>query len=271
MFDNANSKFYFNKLEKNEYENLFKSVVKNHCEIEIWHKDREDSVEQFKVAELSKVKNGLILKKSGPLLKQLIKSPLTNNLVLLKINFEKYLYFSAGYLTFNSDNGDYTIQIDHEIFKSQQRQDYRWINNNFNYVRLIANNSEINVFDISAGGLSIFVNEKEINFFAKGTILENCVVYFQADKFVIPNAEIVGHWDLLEEEKVVYLRVMGQRSYQNSSLNKDQSSISTSQTKKVGIKFLNLTKEVEEGLYRTINQAARVEAIKKNLLNKKAS
>ncbi|WP_127717238.1 PilZ domain-containing protein [Halobacteriovorax sp. HLS] len=244
----ANKKHYFSIVEPTEVSSVFENCAKEALTIYLWCQgQKEDQLEEFELYEYVSDQNTISMKVKGGFLSKLGKSKLTDKEVYLKINYNKFQYFSYSTLKYDSETKNYSLKVNNDVYRSQQRSNYRLNAGPFVAVQFKINDKVYDGHDISAGGTSFTVTEEEVKDLPEGTIFDDCMLRLNRDKFSIPQAKIAKTWP-----------------------DKDRDGELTGNFK-VGVAFIDVPKHTEEELFKSINGEARAEEIRKNLKSKKAA
>ncbi len=241
----ANKKHYFSLVDLDEVFEAFNTASSDKLNCYIWEQGKSESeVEEFQLETIDD-KRKLILNSTGGFLAKLSKSKLTNKEVFLKVNYNRFQYFTYGILKYNSEDKNYYIHITKDVYKSQQRSNYRLSANVFVKIQFKINDTVYDAHDISAGGTSFSIEEVDLVKYPEDEIFTNCLLRLNVDKFEIPQAKVAKTWPVKDTEDKptgVY---------------------------KVGIAFVDVPKETEEELFKSINGEARAEEIRKKMKEKK--
>lgn len=241
----ANKKHYFSIVEQDEVIEAFSNAAKESLSAYIWSKgQKEDDIEEYELAEFSENKK-LKMVTTGGFLSKLSKSKLTDKEIFIKLNYNRFQYFTYGTLKYNTEEKDYFIYITKDVYKSQQRSNYRLAANNFVKIQFKLNETVYDAHDISAGGTSFSIDESDLEKYPEGEIFKDCMLRLNVYKFEIPQAKIAKTWPVKDtEEKPTGIF-------------------------KVGIAFIDVPKGTEEELFKSINGEARAEEIRKKMKEKK--
>lgn len=240
MSNDPNKKHYFDTIAKEEAHEVFSELASSEQTLNLWVKGKaEEDVEEFEVQSFNPDDHSFTLKLKASFFKRLGGSKLVGKEVLMKAPYERFHYFTTGKLIHNKENGLYHFATSGEVFKSQQRQNYRLNASRFHIIQFKIDNEVFDGLDISAGGTSIKVSALHKERFAKGKLFETCRLRFNRYQFDIPKAQIAGVWE-----------------------QKDRQGNITDQIK-LGIAFVDLPKGTEEELFKLINSEARAEELRK--------
>jgi hypothetical protein len=246
---NSNQKYYFSVALEDERSSFFEKAASDALIAEIWQKGQDkDKVEEFDITSFDHETKKLHLKFKGGLLSKLTGSKNKDQNILIKISFQSIYIFTSSKLTFNKDDDSYEAIVDQDIYKSQQRSNYRLNANRFILIQFKIDNEVFSALDISAGGTSFTIPAEMKDRFVKDAVHEGCVVRLANMNYIIPESRVAGIWDhAFKDEKGNIIE-----GY------------------KVGVAFIDLPKKTEEELFLTINTEARGEELRKKALEKKA-
>jgi len=161
---------------------------------------------------------------------------------------EKINYFTGGRFKFHPEDLTYSLEIQQDIFKSQQRGTYRLNASEVIPIQFKIDDQVFDALDISIGGTSFMVDEIDKERFAKGKLFQECTLRFDRKNYYIPLAQIAVLIPLTDETGKPNGRY------------------------KVGIAFKDLARKTEDELYIKISTEARGEEMKKKfdtILSKK--
>lgn len=241
----ANKKHYFSIVELDEVKEAFATATKDGLSCYIWSQGKSDKeVEEYDLFEFSDARK-LRLKTKGGFLSKLSKSKLTDKEIFLKVNYNRFQYFTYGILRYDNDEKDYFVHITKDVYKSQQRSNYRLAANNFVKIQFKINEVVYDAHDISAGGTSFSIDESDLEKYPEGEIFKDCLLRLNVDRFDIPQAKIAKTWPVKDTEE------------------------KPTGVFKVGIAFIDVPKGTEEELFKSINGEARAEEIRKKMKEKK--
>lgn len=241
MEKDPNKKHYFSSLSKSETITFCQELVTSQSLINIWEKGtNEDKIEELIVQDFNPTNFSLSVKVQGGLLSKLTGPNLLDTDVYIKFpnQDEKMQYFTTGHIKYDSSVKAYTIVITGEVFKGQQRTNYRLAAGKQRRIVLkISEKTEYNCNDISTGGLSFMITATDADQFEIGATLSDCNLIFKNKQYHIPSLKIAG---LFPE--------------------KDHSGNPTTQIK-IGLSFIDLPSKLEADLFQVINSEAREEEI----------
>ncbi|WP_372656108.1 PilZ domain-containing protein [Halobacteriovorax sp.] len=241
----ANKKHYFSLVDLDEVFEAFNTASKDKLNSYIWEQGKSESdVEEFQLETIDDNRK-LILSSTGGFLSKLSKSKLTDKEVFLKVNYNRFQYFTYGILKYNQEDKNYFIHITKDVYKSQQRSNYRLSANVFVKIQFKINDTVYDAHDISAGGTSFSIDEVDLVKYPEGEIYTNCLLRLNVDKFEIPQAKVAKVWAVKDTEE------------------------NPTGVYKVGIAFIDVPKGTEEELFKSINGEARAEEIRKKMKEKK--
>jgi hypothetical protein len=242
-----NERHYFTEVSAKETSEVFKMAIEDQIEFKIWEEGKsEDEIENF-IPKSYDPKNHIIyLTAHRSILSKFFNSKLVGKSVFLKIGSGKFQFFSTGHFSQKPGTKEYLFTFTSPLFKTQQRSNYRLMRNP--YVKIQFRVSEKLLFealDISAGGTSFLVPKDDEILYAKGTEFTNCRLGLNQYKFDIPKARVMGQWPL------------------------DIQPFDDVDMIKIGIGFIDLSKAVEEELFKIINSEARATEMRKAIKNRK--
>lgn len=238
-----NKKHYFQTVPHDE----FSEVIQLHCNLEeaqhltIWEKgEAEEEAELYEAVEYFPNPKILKMRPTGKLMTKITGSAKAGKQVLVKIPVEdKINYFTGGRLKFHSDDLTYSLEIQQEIYKSQQRGNFRLMASNVIQIQFKIDEQVFEALDISVGGTSFLIDPAEQERFQKGKLFQDCTLRFDMKNYYIPMAQIAGIFP---------------------SNNPDGTPTGKL---KVGIAFKGLSRKVEDELYIKVSTSARGEEMKK--------
>jgi hypothetical protein len=244
-----NKKHYFTTVPKIEVIKVLEEYSKQEEkeDIVLWLKGKEENSEDFELSKFSKEEKAFYLRQKGSLLSKLTGSSLIDKDVLVKFKVDRFHYFTMCHLMFDSKAKEYKIQFGLDIYKSQQRTNFRLMASQLVKIQFKMNNVVFNAHDISAGGTSVTCPEGKEGDYPVEKRFEKNELMVNGKKFDIPLCIIKGTFpdkDALGNE-TGFLRL--------------------------GIAFEKLGIDTEEELFKHINSEARAEEVKKkfNLGTKK--
>ncbi|HAZ11741.1 MAG: hypothetical protein A2X86_01050 [Bdellovibrionales bacterium GWA2_49_15] len=240
-----NKKHYFTTVSLEEVQQVFPKMAQQNSEIHLWKKGHEEEdIEVFEVFNYLPLRNKLLIRKKGSLLVKLIPTTLISENIFFKIPFEKFNYLSTGILLKDDESKEYVINLCNEVFKGQQRTNYRLATGPHISVQFKMDETVFEALDISAGGISTIIPLAEQNRFKKGRIIDACILRFNKKNYNIPKALIAAVWEQKDRDGNLLPEL------------------------KIGVQFLDLAKEVEEALVQHVNSEARGEEIRKKFFMK---
>lgn len=244
----ANKKHYFTIVDPNEVSSVLDNGAKESISIYLWSQgQKEDQLEEYEITGFTPDSITISLDIKGSFLSKIGKSKLTDNEVYLKLNYNKFQYFSYSTLSYDDEAKSYVLKVNNDVYRSQQRSNYRLNANAYVIVQFKMNEEVHDAHDISAGGTSFTVSEEDLPKFPEGEIFKDCMLRLNRDKFEIPQAKIAKTWPIKDTEE------------------------KPTGNFKVGIAFIDVPKDTEEDLFKSINGEARAEEIRKQLAAKKAA
>ncbi len=238
-----NKKHYFQPVDLDEFgqQMLIFCQTKGSQTVTVWERgENEDQAENYIAEDYDPEKKIITLNPTGKLITKITGSSKTGKPVLVKIPIEsKIHYFTVATLKFHQSNLTYSLQISGEIFKSQQRGNFRLNASDVISIQFKINEQVFDALDISTGGTSFLVNPVETVKFAKGEEFKECTLRFDRKNYYIPEAVVASVKEMPLEE------TGGQKKV------------------KIGIAFKNLARKTEDELYVKISTEARGEEMKK--------
>lgn len=200
-----NQKHYFNPIEsaQSQVEHL-KSFKKDQL-FTLWEEGKsEKNVEEFAMLKFDAKEMVIYLKQNAGLLDKLTGSSLKNKTALFRTSFGNKKYFSKGPLTYSDQDSCYLLKVEPPIFMAQQRSDYRLeIDPKLINVKLVWDKTEFPVNDISAGGLSLKLEDDMASLLKDREYIQECLLIFKDLQVMIPSIQILKAWEQ-EEEAVTY-------------------------------------------------------------------
>lgn len=238
----ANRKHYFSLVDDEDVVGICEFLAKEKKTLLLWLKgDSEKDLEEFEIQSFDPKSRKMTLKSKAGLLKLLTGSRMVGKEVFIKMSTSRFHVFSTSELTFDEDSKIYTMHIDRDVYKGQQRTNYRLMASSYIKIQFKIDETSYHALDISAGGTSFKVNKELTDLFVKDEIKENCIIALNGRKFTIPKARIAGQWEY-EDPNEPETPMM-----------------------KVGIAFVDFGKNAEEELFKHINSEARGEEIRKKM------
>lgn len=248
-----NKKHYFQAVSPTE----FAESMLMHCTLEgaapltIWEKgESEDQAELYIAVEYFPNPKIIKLKPTGKLVTKITGSLKAGKQVLIKVPIEdKINYFTGGRFKFHPEDLTYSLEIQQEIFKSQQRGNFRLNASDVIPIQFKIDEQVFEALDISTGGTSFVIDQVDAERFPKGKLFNECTLRFDRKNYYIPLAQIAVLIPLADDT--------GKPSGKF----------------KVGISFKDLPRKTEDELYIKISTEARGEEMKKKfdtILAKKA-
>lgn len=247
-----NKKHYFQAVTHEE----FTETVLMQCNLEdaqpvtVWEKgENEDKAELYIATDYYPNPKILKMKPTGKLLTKITGSLKAGKQVLIKIPIEdKINYFTGGRFKFHPEDLSYSLEIQQEIFKSQQRGNYRLNASDVIPIQFKIDDQVFDALDISTGGTSFLVESSDHERFSKGKLFQECTLRFDRKNYYIPMAQIAAKIQMVDAE------------------NKPTGKY------KIGVAFKELPRKTEDELYIKVSTEARGEEMKKkfdNILAKK--
>lgn len=191
-----NQKHYFNPIESKDQQ--LDHIQKFTAEqiFTLWEEGKsEKNTEEFFFISFDTATFTIKLKRNEGLLDKLKGSALPNKTVLFRTSKGNRKYFSKGPLTFDDSNGVYELKVEPPIYMAQQRSDYRLeVDPKLINIKLLWNEMEFQVNDISAGGLSLKLEEDDAILLKDKQFIEECKLIFKTAQFIIPSISILKTW-----------------------------------------------------------------------------
>lgn len=238
-----NTKHYFQVTSEKELAEVLSNKLLKHVEVEItvWEKgEDEKNAEIYLLKNFSAQTKTFNISPTGKLITTITGSVKTGKHILLKIPVDdKTNYFTGGILNFHKENLSYSIQINNEIFLSQQRSNFRLNASNVIQIQFKINQIVFHALDLSIGGTSFEIADTDLDQFTKGQIFEECALRFDRKNYHIPKAQVASLMPVLDEN--------------GKKTNKF----------KVGIAFIDLHHKVKDELHVKISVEARGDEMKK--------
>lgn len=243
-----NKKHYFSSVEENDLSFMADMALKEKLPVKVWAQGKDKDAEEYEVTAYDKEKKVLFLKsKSGGLMSLISNSKLIDKDIFIKVGKEKFQWFSVSHLKYNKESKLYYVQFNDEVYRSQQRSNYRLQASSTIIIQFKIGEEVYDGLDISAGGTSFVIPEELKDKFPKDSVFEKCQLLFNKKKFEIPSSRIAGQWDHKVRTK------------------EDQKHV------KVGVAFDKLNDADEEALFKHINGEARAEEMRKQLAERAAA
>jgi hypothetical protein len=248
-----NKKHYFQVVAHDE----FSQSILMQCKLDeaqlltVWEKgEQEELAELYQAIDYNPNTKTLKLVPTGNLITKITGSLKSGKIVLIKIPIEdKIHYFTGGQLKFHPDDLTYSLNVQQEIYKSQQRGNFRLDASNVIQIQFKIDEQVFDGIDLSVGGTSFLINESEVSRFPKGKLFQDCTLRFDRKNYHIPMAQVAGIFQVSNLDNLSNIQ------------------------KKVGIAFKGLSRKIEDELYIKITTEARGEEMKKKfdeILSKKA-
>lgn len=247
-----NKKHYFQPVTPEEFAEsmLMQCSLEDAQPLTIWEKgESEEQAELYMAADYFPHPKIIKMKPTGKLMTKITGSTKAGKQVLIKVPIEdKINYFTGGRFKFHPEDLTYSLEIQQDIFKSQQRGTFRLNASEVIPIQFKIDEQVFEALDISIGGTSFIVDEVDKERFAKGKLFKECTLRFDRKNYYIPLAQ------------VAVLIPMTDGTTPNGKY-------------KVGIAFKDLARKTEDELYIKISTEARGEEMKKKfdtILAKKA-
>ncbi len=198
MTKDDNKKFYFTPLPAEERQEALITIFKKGDPLTLWKKNDDKKVESFKILAL-KDQTLTLEKQSSTFLEKLTSKEFPfaqkGELVLFKTPLHRFQYFSSGRLWFNENENHYVLIVDHDIYRAEQRQDFRLESNKTNSIQLAIEGQIFRAQDASAGGACVEILPRDAGFFLKGKMLGTSILMINNKRFKIPSAKVMKVWD----------------------------------------------------------------------------
>jgi hypothetical protein len=238
-----NKKHYFQPVTPED----FAESMQMQCSLEnaealtIWEKgENEDQAELYIAVEYFPHPKIIKMKPTGKLVTKITGSQKAGKQVLIKVPIEdKINYFTGGRFKFHPEDLTYSLEIQQDIFKSQQRGNYRLNASAVIPIQFKIDEQVFEALDISTGGTSFIIEEADKARFTKGLLFKECTLRFDRKNYYIPLAQVAVLIPMMDAEGKVNGKV------------------------KVGISFKDLARKTEDELYIKISTEARGEEMKK--------
>ncbi len=243
MAQDANKKFYFDVISQKDKLSFLTRALNDKLKAEILAKgDDKDSAETFNITgfDHTTAKLTLHLDKKG-FLGSFKSSRNIDKEILIKIPYDNIYLFTNTFLNYNPHNDSYSVSMLADVYKSQQRSNYRLEANRFIKIQFKINDQVYSALDVSAGGTSFNCLPEEQTHFSKGSIFKDLKIKVADSTFDIPEAKIASIQSAPFRDK-----------FGNET-----------EVFKVGVAFIDLPKSTEEELTITINAEARGEELRK--------
>jgi len=239
MSKDPNKRHYFKKVKPGEVDAVFQGLAAEYLNITVWIKGKEDKSESFKIKDYCPKQKKLSFTHKGGVLKSIFNSSLLNLKILFKISMGRQHYFGSSHLSKEKHGPEYFILVGQEVFCGQQRSNYRLEASDKVKIQFKIGSIVFDGLDISAGGLSLLASAEHHDLLFENSIFKNCLLRLAKTNYDIPLAK-------------------------KSSFAKEECSDDDNEYQiKVGFKFVDLPKDVEEKLFKAINSEARGEEIRK--------
>jgi hypothetical protein len=238
-----NKKHYFQPVSFEE----FAESMSMQCSLEdaqpltIWEKGEDESKAELYVAtEYYPHPKIIKLKPTGKLLTKITGSTKAGKQVLIKVPIEdKINYFTGGRFVFHQKDLTYSLEIQQDIFRSQQRGNYRLNASAVIPIQFKIDEQVFDALDISTGGTSFLIEDAEKDRFVKGTLFKECTIRFDRKNYFLPIVQVAILIPLVDAEGKFTGKI------------------------KVGIAFKDLPRKTEDELYIKISTEARGDEMKK--------
>lgn len=237
-----NKKHYFQPVTPEEFAEsmLMQCSLEDAENLTIWEKgESEEQAELYIASEYFPHPKIIKMKPTGKLVTKITGSLKAGKQVLIKIPIEdKINYFTGGRFKFHPEDLTYSLEIQQDIFKSQQRGNFRLNASDVIPIQFKIDEQVFDALDISTGGTSFIIEESDKERFTKGKLFQECTLRFDRKNYYIPLAQVAVLIPMTDGDKP------------NGKL-------------KVGIAFKDLARKTEDELYIKISTEARGEEMKK--------
>ena len=208
MAKEDNEKFYFTPIRSEDRVVALNDLAQRKETLTLWKKGDEKKSEQFEIIELNESTGTFTLtRKESSFLERIASQDApfagSDELILFKSPLNRYQYFSSGRIRFDETKKQYFLKVDHDMYRAEQRQDFRLDGNEFNTIQLAVEERIFRAIDASAGGACIGIMPQEKGLFIKDTIFPNCHISINGKRFKIAEAKVVKIWeaDIMNTDK----------------------------------------------------------------------
>ncbi|MDO9181754.1 MAG: PilZ domain-containing protein [Bacteriovorax sp.] len=241
--NDPNKKHYFQPATIEDFTEsmLMQCSSENAQPLTVWEKgENEDDAELYIAVEYLPQTKTIKLKPTGSLITKITGSLKAGKQVLVKIPIQDRInYFTGGKLKFHPDELTYSIEILQDIFKSQQRGNFRLNSSTIIPIQFKIDEQVFPAEDISIGGTSFIIEAIDKDRFAKGALFKECTLRFDRKNYYIPFAQVAAIIPVLDEAGAPNGKI------------------------KIGISFKELARKTEDELYIKISSEARGEEMRK--------
>ena len=242
----ANKRYYFRELDPSQVSEVLSKLISESAEVFLWRKGQtKEKMEHFHVVGVGG--NTIQIKGKG-LFANLARSENENEEVFIKICLKTKQFFTNSYL-YVGDGGDYRLDIREVVFEGLRRKDYRLNSSKRISIKIKIGEESYDCNDISAGGVSLIIEEKFAKPFVKNSLFEDCTITLNRVSYPVVEGKVVGRWDIKEENK--------------EENDEEEPKV------KVALTFTDMKEKINENLCVHINSEAREEEILKELAAKK--
>lgn len=208
MAKEDNKKFYFTPIRSEDRLIALKDLALKKETLTLWKKGDEKKSDQFEIIELNESTGTFTLqRKESSFLERIATQDapfaMGDELVLFKSPLKRFQYFSSGRIRFDEPKKLYFLKVDHDMYRAEQRQDFRLDANEFNTIQFVVEERIYRAVDASAGGTCIGIMSQEKGLFIKDTLFPNCHLSINGKRFKIAEAKVVKVWeaDIMNNEK----------------------------------------------------------------------
>jgi hypothetical protein len=241
--EDINKKFWFNKPAESELESFLQTMVGT--QISIWEKSEGTiKAEEFKILEYKSNPRQFRLEYHAGFLDKIKGSEYKDrdHDLLFKGAVAKLNIFGVGKLLYDLKSNTYTYILKDEIFKSQQRSNYRLQSSKLIRIQFKIDKTVFQGLDVSASGISLAIPANLKQNFKPGDIFRDCKLGLNQNTYEIAECKVVKATDITEnipDPKFI-----------------------------VALHFEHLNKNIEHKLSLDISMEARGEQIARNMKTK---
>lgn len=242
MNKDPNKRHYFDPIGREKIDAIANELVKKGALIKAWIQGNQDDVERLTASEFNGEKEKCLWMTSQKgAISGLLKSRHIGKIMCFQMGEGKDVFFTTAKLQYDDEYGQYFIVLESNVFRAQQRKDYRLAASEYSVLQCKIGDMEPEVLDISASGIGIKVSEGEQENFPPNKEFPECIIKFNNKKYVIYKTEVSSRREHPREPGKLI----------------------------VGLKFKRLSIDVETDLSRQIHSIAREEEIRKMLMGAK--
>jgi hypothetical protein len=249
MQSKENKKYYLKEMTPNEREQMYEDIDAERTLFHFWKKG-SNSIHKLKLE--SRVGDILHFEKPEVMDEEFIDEFL-NKIVLFKITQGESQYFTHGKLV-QPDGGErLSFEINQQVYNNVQRKDCRIKSSRSVQIRFMLKDTAYDCVDVSAGGTCFIVPVEEAGQFHLEEEVKNCTLFFNKQKFIIPNCRIAA----------------------NKQVEIDEDGQAIDPVHYIGVQFLDLSYKVEDEIWKLVNDEMKrvfhVESVVIDEAKKKAS